>query len=173
VPYILASANPDKAAEIREILHDVDLLPRPQDIPDVDETGDTLEDNARLKAVALANATGLSAIADDTGLFVDALPGELGVRSARYAGEDATYEDNTRKLFAALEGLPLEQRGAYFRLFASSRGSIERLESSCEQWSARQRRAVTTAIEHHQRNEVVGVAEAEADAHQQPQFRVR
>ncbi len=122
--YILASANPDKAQEIREILHsellhgDIELLPRPTHVPDVVEDGETLEDNARLKAKALVEATGLPSIADDTGLEVDALDGGPGVHAARYAGENATYEDNQRKLLAALDGLPDEKRGARFRTIA-------------------------------------------------------
>ena len=74
----------------------------PTDVPDVEETGTTLEDNARLKAVALCEATGLPAIADDTGLEVDALGGAPGVHSARFAGEDATYADNVAKLLELL-----------------------------------------------------------------------
>ena len=83
---VLASANPDKAAEIAAILGDVPgvvLLPRPASVPEVEETGDTLVDNARLKAVALVEATGLAAVADDTGLEVEALGGAPGVYSAR------------------------------------------------------------------------------------------
>ena len=114
---VLASANPDKAAEIAAILGDaVELVPRPADVPDVDETGDTLEDNARLKAVALCEATGEPAVADDTGLEVTALGGEPGVYSARYAGEEATYADNVAKLVAALDGV--ENRAARFRTVA-------------------------------------------------------
>jgi len=114
---VLATANPDKAAEIAEILGDsVDLLPRPGDVPEVDETGETLEENARLKARALVQATGEAAVADDTGLEVDALGGAPGVFSARYAGEDATYLDNVNKLVEALEGA-LDRR-ARFRTVA-------------------------------------------------------
>lgn len=100
--YVLATANPDKTREISAILEGLELLPRPTDVPDVDETGDTLVANARLKAQALVDATGKPAIADDTGLEVDALGGAPGVYSARYAGENATYEDNQNKLLAAL-----------------------------------------------------------------------
>ncbi len=105
---VTASANPHKAAEIREILAragDVTLLPRPDDVPDVEETGDTLEENARLKATALAEATGMPAVADDTGLEVEALGGAPGVYSARYAGAHATYADNVAKLLAELAAL--------------------------------------------------------------------
>ena len=114
--FVLASANPDKAAEIRAILEPagVELLPRPAEVPDVEETGDTLVENARLKAAALVAATGRPAVADDTGLAVDALDGAPGVWSSRYAGPDATYADNVAKLLAALEDVPEERRTARF-----------------------------------------------------------
>ncbi len=106
VRLVLATANRHKAVEIEDVLGGLgfELVPRPADVPDVDETGTTLEENARLKAAALVDATGAAAVADDTGLEVEALGGEPGVYSARYAGEDATYEDNCRKLLVALEG---------------------------------------------------------------------
>jgi len=117
--FVLATANPDKAAEIIEILGpSVDLQPRPTGVADVDETGETLEDNARLKAQALAAATGLPAVADDTGLEVDQLGGAPGVRSARFAGEEATYADNVAKLLGELRGVPESQRRARFRTVA-------------------------------------------------------
>lgn len=116
---VLASANPDKAAEIAAILVAHDLVPRPTGVPDVDETGSTLVENARLKAVALVEATGDAAVADDTGLEVDALGGAPGVHSARYAGEGATYLDNVAKLVAALEGR--SDRRARFRTVALAR----------------------------------------------------
>jgi XTP/dITP diphosphohydrolase len=123
--FVLATANPDKAAEIAAILAatrpDIVLVPRPADVPDVEETGETLEDNARLKAVALAAATGLPAIADDTGLVVDSLDGAPGVYSARYAGPDATYADNVAALLAALDGVPPERRTARFATAAIAR----------------------------------------------------
>ncbi len=123
--FVLATANPDKAREIFEVLTVVapslELLPRPAEVPDVDEVGETLEDNARMKAVALSAATNLPAVADDTGLHVDALDGAPGVQTARYAGEDATYADNVAKLLAELDGLPLEQRGARFATVAIAR----------------------------------------------------
>ncbi|HEY4927913.1 MAG TPA: RdgB/HAM1 family non-canonical purine NTP pyrophosphatase [Acidimicrobiales bacterium] len=104
--FVLASANRDKAAEIAAILGDVPglvLVPRPEDVPDVDETGETLVDNARLKAVALCRATGMAAVADDTGLEVEALDGAPGVYSARFAGKGATYADNVARLVAELD----------------------------------------------------------------------
>ena len=119
---VVASANPDKVAEIEAIMGDVvELVPRPADLADVVEDGDTLEDNARLKAVAVARHAGAAAVADDTGLEVDALDGAPGVHSARFAGVDATYEDNVRKLLAQLEGVPAERRTARFRTVAMVR----------------------------------------------------
>ena len=100
---VCASANPDKVLEIAAILDGVvQLLPRPADVPEVVEDADTLIGNARLKASAICAATGLPAVSDDTGLFVDALDGAPGVYAARFAGEDATYADNRVKLLAAL-----------------------------------------------------------------------
>jgi XTP/dITP diphosphohydrolase len=111
---VCASANPDKVAEIEAILRGlVDLAPRPSEVPDVVEDADTLLGNARLKASAIAAATGLPAVADDTGLEVPALDGAPGVRSARYAGEDATDAENRAKLLAALAGA--DDRAAAFR----------------------------------------------------------
>lgn len=111
---VLASANPDKAAEIAAILRGavpgLDLAPRPADLPDVDETGTTLLENARLKAAAVAAATGEAAVADDTGLVVDALGGAPGVWSARYAGQGATYGDNVAKLLRELAGVDVPDR---------------------------------------------------------------
>jgi XTP/dITP diphosphohydrolase len=104
---VCSSANPDKVAEIAAIVGGVvDLLPRPLDVADVVEDADTLKGNARLKAEALVRATGFAAVADDTGLFVEALGGAPGVRSARYAGEDATYAENRAKLLRELAGEP-------------------------------------------------------------------
>ncbi len=116
-PIVLASANPKKAAEIREVLGDrIALMPRPVDVPDVVEDADTFEGNARLKAVALVAATGFAALADDSGLEVDALDGAPGVWSARYAGPDATDADNVVKLLGALADRPdPAERTARFR----------------------------------------------------------
>ena len=106
--FVLATANPDKVVEIEAILAPagIELVPRPPGVPEVDETGETLVDNARLKAAALVAATGMAAVADDTGLVVDALHGDPGVRSSRYAGPDATYEDNVSKLLEELHDTP-------------------------------------------------------------------
>ena len=105
--FVLATANPHKALEMRAVLKPlgVEVVDRPPEVADVDETGETLEANALLKARALVDATHQAAIADDTGLFVDALDGRPGVRSARYAGETASYDDNVAKLLGELEGV--------------------------------------------------------------------
>jgi XTP/dITP diphosphohydrolase len=118
--YVIASANRDKAAEMRRVLGplvDGELLDRPTEIPDVDETGGTLEENALLKARAVMQATGLPAIADDTGLEVDALGGAPGVYTARFAGEGATYADNVAKMLRDLDGVG--NRRARFRAIAA------------------------------------------------------
>lgn len=122
-----ASANPDKVREIEDLFREhlgdtVTLLPRPTEVPDVDENADTLIGNARLKAQAIVDATGKPAVADDTGLFVDALPGELGVRTARYASDrpehaNDPYGANRQKLLESLESqgcLTPESRRARF-----------------------------------------------------------
>jgi XTP/dITP diphosphohydrolase len=118
VRLVLATANPDKAVEIAALLDGsgFEVVPRPADAPEVEETGDTLEGNARLKALAIVAATGEGAVADDTGLEVDALGGRPGVWAARYAGEGATYADNVAKLLAELEGV--DDRRARFRTVA-------------------------------------------------------
>jgi XTP/dITP diphosphohydrolase len=123
--FVLATANPDKAREIAAVLREtsveIDLVARPATVPEVEETGATLEENARLKAAALCDATDLPALADDTGLEVDALGGAPGVRSARYAGPTATYADNVARLLADLEGVALERRTARFSTVAVAR----------------------------------------------------
>jgi XTP/dITP diphosphohydrolase len=119
---VLATANEDKAREIVAILtgtfgESIALLPRPPEVPEVDETGGTLEENAMLKAAALAAATGLPALADDTGLEVDALGGAPGVHSSRYSGEHATYAANVAKLLREMAGVA--DRQARFRTVAA------------------------------------------------------
>lgn len=106
-PVVLASANPNKVAELREILGDrLELVPRPPEVPEVVEDADDFEGNARLKAVALVEATGMAALADDSGLEVEALGGAPGVRSARYAGEGASDLDNLTLLLDHLADHP-------------------------------------------------------------------
>ena len=131
---VCASANPDKVAEIAAILSGVvELIPRPADVPDVVEDADTLIGNARLKALAICRATGAAAVADDTGLEVDALGGAPGVYSARYAGEDASYADNRAKLLRELGDAA--DRRARFRtsvLVAYPDGSELAVDGVCE-----------------------------------------
>ncbi len=123
---VIASTNPHKAVEIEQVLVEVltasgtaadaiTVLHPPVDYIGAVEDGDTLEDNARIKALACFAATGEASIADDTGLEVDALGGAPGVRSARYASETATDAQNRQKLLTELEGISLEQRSARFR----------------------------------------------------------
>ena len=111
---VLASANPAKAAELGEVLAEVlggepgavvELLERPADVPDVVEDQPDFEGNARLKARAIRDATGMAALADDSGLEVDGLDGRPGVRSARFAGENAGDEDNVALLLSMLGGV--------------------------------------------------------------------
>ena len=116
---VVATHNRDKAAELRVLLAmpGVELVPLadwPQSTPP-DETGATLLENARIKARAAAAVTGLPAIADDTGLEVDALGGAPGVHAARYAGPGARYADNVAKLLRELSGVPTARRTARFR----------------------------------------------------------
>jgi len=118
---VLASANPDKAREMLEILRAVldervEFMARPEHLPAVEEDGETLEENARLKAEAVRAATGIGALADDTGFEVDALGGLPGVRAARYAGPDGNSVANIAKLLAALGDR--KDRRARFRTVA-------------------------------------------------------
>ena len=133
---VLATGNPGKAAEIADLLGEVaglELLPRPEDVPEPVEDGDTLLDNARIKARALLDATGEAAVADDTGLEVDALGGAPGVLTARYAGDDATYEDNWRKLLAELgEETNRRARWRTIALVSWPDGSETWAEGTCE-----------------------------------------
>ena len=115
---VMASANAHKAQEIAEILSGHDIKPRPHDLGDIVENENTLEGNARLKAVAGCNETGFPAVADDTGLEVDALRGLPGVRSARFAGESATDDENLSKLLDEMRKVPEGERTARFRTVA-------------------------------------------------------
>jgi len=111
---VCASANPHKVAEIYDLVGGViDLEPRPKDLSDVAETETTLIGNARLKATAVGRVTNQPALADDTGLEVDALNGQPGVFTARFAGPGATDEQNRRKLLDALD--QNSNRSARFR----------------------------------------------------------
>lgn len=113
---VVASKNSDKIAEVEAVLAGLGLageIVRGLDWPDIEETGETLEENALLKARAVAKATGLPALADDTGLEVDALGGAPGVFAARFSGPGATYASNVDKLLDELSGI--SERRAVFR----------------------------------------------------------
>ena len=120
---VLATRNRHKVEELVALLGDLGItihtLDEFPDAPDVVEDGHTCEANAVKKARAIAEFTGLPAVADDTGLEVDALGGRPGVYAARYAGEDATYDDNCRKLLRELMGVPHEKRTARFLTVAA------------------------------------------------------
>ena len=118
---VMASGNVGKLREISRILDDLNIVVVPQSelgVSDAEETGTTFVENALIKARHAAAATGLPAIADDSGLMVDALDGRPGVYSARYAGEDATAAMNNEKLLAELADVPDEDRGAAFHCTA-------------------------------------------------------
>jgi XTP/dITP diphosphohydrolase len=120
---VLATRNRHKGEELAALLSDLGVTIRTldefPDAPEVVEDGDTCEANAIKKARAIAEFTGLPAVADDTGLEVDALDGRPGIYAARYAGEGATYEDNCQKLLQELAGVPREQRTARFLTVAA------------------------------------------------------
>jgi len=115
---VIASGNAGKLAEFNDLLADWQCQVVPQSefrITPVDETGDSFVENALLKAHAAAQYSGLPAIADDSGLEVDALDGAPGIYSARYAGEDASDTDNNHKLLAALEHVDTAARTARYQ----------------------------------------------------------
>jgi XTP/dITP diphosphohydrolase len=120
---VLATRNRHKGEELAALLGGLGITIRTldefPDAPEVVEDGDTCEANAIKKARVIAEFTGLPAVADDTGLEVDALGGRPGVYAARYAGEDATYDDNCRKLLLELKGVPRERRTARFLTVAA------------------------------------------------------
>ncbi len=120
---VLATHNRDKREELQEALSEftVEILSL-NDFPfigEIEEVGQTLLENSMIKAKTVHNLTQLPAIADDTGLEVEALNGAPGIYAARYAGEDVTYEDNVNKLLAEMENIPLENRKAQFRTVIS------------------------------------------------------
>ncbi len=116
---LIASNNPHKITEIKSVLKDVNDIQilSPKDLgidADVVEDGNSLEENALIKAKAIHKISNLPCVSDDTGLFVDALNGEPGIYSARYSGESATYADNCNKLLTNLKNTPDENRTARF-----------------------------------------------------------
>tara|TARA_Y100000741_G_C18106191_1_gene498918 strand:- start:190 stop:777 length:588 start_codon:yes stop_codon:yes gene_type:complete len=115
---ILASKNQDKIREIKNILKSSNrilLTCNDVDIPEVDETGSTFVENAILKARSASLTTGLAAIADDSGIEIDYLNAQPGVKSARYSGANASSDSNNSKLLEALDGVPYEKRKACYR----------------------------------------------------------
>ena len=116
---IIATHNSDKEKELRSVLDDcpVEVMSLEQfpEIGDIEETGSTLYENAKLKADTVNRITNLPCLGDDTGLEVDALGGAPGVYSARYAGDNVSYEDNLMKLLSELRSTPSEKRTARFR----------------------------------------------------------
>lgn len=119
VKFIIASNNKGKVAELDRILNPLGVTAvtaksEGVSLDDVEETGTTFAENAFIKASAAFKKTGMPSVADDSGLMVDALNGEPGVYSARYAGENATDEDRINKLLKNLEGVPDDKRTAHF-----------------------------------------------------------
>jgi XTP/dITP diphosphohydrolase len=136
---LIATRNPGKVREYEKLLAGLPLeLTHPaQEGLDIEvaETGESFAENARLKATAYARASGLLTLADDSGLEVDALGGEPGIRSARYAGSEASDEERYRLLLAKLQGVPWEKRTARFRCViavATPDGQIHTAEGACE-----------------------------------------
>jgi XTP/dITP diphosphohydrolase len=129
---VLATRNRHKGAELAALLADLPLRIRTMDefpdVPDVVEDGETCEANAIKKARAVSEATGLLAVADDTGLEVDALGGRPGAFAARYAGPQATYEDNWKKLLREMAGLSRDRRTAHFVTVAAVASPSETVE---------------------------------------------
>ena len=128
---VLATHNHDKEIELQHSLRglgvDICLLSEYPDIGEIEETGTTLLENSLLKARTVHDRTGLPAIADDTGLEIDALDGAPGVYSARFAGPDATYEDNINKLLSVMEDVSDDMRSARFRTVISFVDEVQEL----------------------------------------------
>lgn len=112
--FVIATHNPGKLKELQRILEPLHIDAVTAKLDEVEETGTTFAENAFLKADAACRQTGMPAVADDSGLMVDALNGEPGVYSARYAGEGATDYDRITKLLTNLKNVPLEKRTAKF-----------------------------------------------------------
>jgi XTP/dITP diphosphohydrolase len=132
VEVVLSTRNPHKLREFEALLAPHRLVPLPRDVDLPPETGETFEENATVKARAAAEATGMPALADDSGIAAAALGGRPGVRSARYAGESATDEENLAKL---LREVPVEDRRvAYVCALAYSTpdGDVHVVEGRCE-----------------------------------------
>ncbi len=120
---VIATHNQNKLIEVKEILKDLHYefvgLEEFPDIPEIEEEGDSFLENSLMKARTVYNLTGHPSIGDDTGLEVDYLNGAPGVKSARFAGENAVYSENVSKLLFKLDGIPPEQRTAQFKTVIS------------------------------------------------------
>ena len=120
---VIATHNPDKKKEIIIALHELGVnilfLDNFPEIGEIEETGSTLLENSLIKARTVSAITGIPAIADDTGLEVDALNGAPGIYSARYAGINVSYEDNVRKLLSEMSSIDMDSRTARFRTVVS------------------------------------------------------
>ncbi len=136
ITLVIATNNPGKFKEIVALLGDLDVLLLPLDRIDVPpESGESFQENAGLKAVAVARASGQFALADDSGLEVDALGGQPGIHSARFGGPQATDADRYRLILERLEGVRTEQRAARFRCVAAiaePHGATRFAEGICE-----------------------------------------
>jgi len=142
---VLATRNEGKVRELRRMLEGLDVevssLADHPEVPEVVEDGETFLDNARKKARAVCEVTGRAALADDSGLVVEALGGEPGVRSARYAGRQGDHEANNRKLMREMEGVPDGERQAAFvcvMVLAIPGGEEYDVEGRCEGEIARE-----------------------------------
>lgn len=134
---VFASRNRHKSEQVTLLLPELELIPLDEVAPEleIEEPFDTFEENAEAKARAVVAATGLAAVADDSGLEVDALGGAPGVRSARYAGEAATDRENNRKLLSALSEVPEALRLCRYRcaaVFLGTDGRYVVTEGACE-----------------------------------------
>jgi XTP/dITP diphosphohydrolase len=139
IKLLVATNNPGKVREYQALLKGLPLTltyPAQEGIDiEVEETGSTFAQNAHLKATAYARTSGLLTLADDSGLEVDALGGEPGTRSARFAGQGASDEDRYRLLLSKLEGVPWQQRTARFRCViavARPQGEVHTAQGTCE-----------------------------------------
>ena len=128
---VVATHNMDKCKEILSELSDLNVslktLKEYPEIGEIEETGTTLEENALIKVRQVYAATGLPSMGDDTGLEVDALNGDPGVYSARFAGEDCSYQDNVNKMLKEMQNVPDLERGAQFRTVVAYKDSKREL----------------------------------------------
>jgi len=144
---VLASRNPKKIKELKALLADLPVRVLSLDdfcgVPEVEETGQTFAENAEIKAKTVAQATGLISVADDSGLEVDALGGQPGVYSNRFAGPDATDRDKYMRILELLQGVPDDNRTARFHAavaVATPEGETVVVEGTCEGRIAREPR---------------------------------